>query len=182
MNLMLKPVLVLNASYEALTIVRARRALVLVSKGAACVELATDTRVHPRFEIYLPSVIRLRDYKRIPVRLQVVSRRNILARDGHRCMYCGTKYKPEQLTLDHILPRSRGGRSTWDNLVACCARDNHRKGDKLPEEVGMHLVRRPLPQNVHTVKQLLRELGSEMTEWNRFLWHDNIGERRLQFN
>src|ERR1039458_2507358 len=116
MNLMRKPVLQLNASYEPLRIIAARRALTLITKGVAVVEVPTSTIVYPG--IYLPSVIRLRTYRHVPIRMQVMSRKNILLRDGGRCMYCGQR--SDELTLDHVIPRSRGGQNTWENLVACC--------------------------------------------------------------
>lgn len=180
MNLMMKPVLVLNASYEALAIARARRALTLVTKGVAVVELATNHRVYKG--IYLPSVVRLRNYKNVPIRMQVVSRKNILLRDGHRCMYCGHKFLADELTLDHVTPKSRGGKGSWENLVACCQKDNHRKGNRTPEEAGMKLVHRPLPQTMHTTKFILQALGAEVNEWSRYLWHDSDGDKRFAFN
>src|SRR5579863_4440731 len=90
MSLMRRPVLQLNASYEALRIIPAMRALKLVTKGKATVELATDKLIYPG--IYLPSVIRLLVYKHVPVRLQLTTRRNILMRDAYRCQYCGLKF------------------------------------------------------------------------------------------
>lgn len=177
MALIRRAVLQLNASYEPLRIVSAKKALTLLTKGVAVVEVPTSIKVHEG--IYLPSVIRLRNYRHVPIRIQVVSRRNIILRDGGRCMYCGVK--SQELTLDHVIPRSRGGGNTWDNLVACCAKDNHRKGDRTPEEAGMKLLRRPLPQSIHTPRFLLRTLGSEVKEWNQFLWTDNKGDTRFQY-
>src|ERR1700743_454642 len=87
MSLMRKPTLLLNASYEPLRIVPARKALTLISKGGATVEVPTDMEIYPG--IYLPSVVKLRHYRHVPVRMQQVSRRNIFTRDGFRCMYCG---------------------------------------------------------------------------------------------
>jgi hypothetical protein len=182
MNLIRRPVLQLNASYEALRIVSMKKALTLVSKGVAVVEVSTDILVHRGLGIYAPSVIRLRTYRHVPIRMQVVSRRNIFMRDGERCMYCGVRFRPQELTLDHIVPRSRGGKNSWDNLVACCQKDNHRKGDRLPEEAGMKLIHKPLPQSIHTPRFLLRSMALECNEWSRYLWADSEGEKRLQFN
>ena len=180
MNLMRKPVLQLNASYEALRIVSAKKALTLVTKGVALVEVPTNIQVHTG--IYLPSVIRLRTYRHVPIRMQVTSRKNIFLRDGERCMYCGEKFKTSDLTLDHVIPKSRGGPQTWSNLVSCCKRDNHRKGDRTPEEAGMKLIHKPLPQTVHTPRFLLRSMGMEIDEqWSKFLWVDSTGEQKLQF-
>ena len=176
-KLMFSPVLQLNASYEAIRIVTARRALTLVSKGVATVEVPTEKMIYPG--IYLPSVIRLRHYRHIPIRMQIVSRKNIYLRDGHRCGYCGRKFHADELTLDHIIPRAQGGRSTWDNLVAACGMCNRVKDNRTPEEAGMPLLHRPLPVTVHTSRHLLRALGSETDGWRKYLWHDNTGDERF---
>lgn len=173
----MKPVLQLNASFEAIRIISARRALTLVTKGKAIVELATAREVYPG--IFLPSVIRLVEYRRIPIRMQLVTRKNIFIRDGYRCMYCGKKFKHEQLELEHIIPKSQGGRNSWDNLVAACRTCNSRKNNRTPEEAGMPLIRRPLPVTVHTSRFMLRSMGSEVQEWSRFLYHDSKGDERF---
>jgi 5-methylcytosine-specific restriction endonuclease McrA len=179
-TLMKKPVLVLNASYEPIRIVPARRALTLICKGAAMVEQPTRIEVYPG--ITLPSVIRLRTYRHIPIRLQIVSRKNIYIRDGHRCGYCGQQFKGDELTLDHIQPRSRGGKNDWSNLVTCCRKDNHRKADRTPEEAGMKLLRKPLPATVHTGRGLLRSMALEVGAWEKYLYSDSKGETKLQFS
>ena len=176
-NLMRKPVLVLNASFEAIRIVAARRAMTLLCKGAATVEVPTDIEVYPG--ITLPSVIRLRVYRHIPIRLQLVTRRNLYIRDAYRCLYCGKKFHADELTLDHVVPKSKGGLSNWDNLVTACQPDNKRKADRTPEEANMPLLHRPLPLTVHTSRHVLRAMGSEVPAWGRFLWHDNEGDRRF---
>jgi hypothetical protein len=106
MNVMRRPVLQLNASYEALRITSARRALNLVTKEKAVVELATNRMIYPG--IYLPSVIRLVVYKHVFVRMQVTTRRNIFMRDSHHCQYCGQRFQASEFTLDHIIPRAQG--------------------------------------------------------------------------
>lgn len=178
MNLMKTPTLVLNGSYEPIRIIPARRALTMICKGTACVEVPTAVQIHKG--IYLPSVIRLMRYRRVPIRLQIVSRRNIILRDSGMCMYCGKKTL--NLTLDHILPRSRGGSNSWENLVACCEICNRSKGDKTPSEWGVPLIRRPLPQTVHTSRWLLKTMGYEISGWSKFLWNDSRGETKLQFS
>jgi 5-methylcytosine-specific restriction endonuclease McrA len=175
-SVMRRPVLVLNGSFEPLRITSAQRALTMVCKGTALVEVPTDIQAHKG--IFVPSVIRLRTYRHVPIRLQVVSRRNIFMRDGERCMYCGERFRPQELTLDHVIPKSRGGASSWDNMVACCAKDNHRKADRTPEEAGMMLIHRPLPQNIHTPRFLLRAIAIETVEWSKYLWTDSDGDRR----
>jgi 5-methylcytosine-specific restriction endonuclease McrA len=173
---MKKPVLQLNSSYEAIRIVSAKRALTLITKGKALVELPTDIQVYPG--IFLPSVIRLRTYKRIPIRLQIVTRKNILLRDGNVCQYCGEKFKSDELTLDHVIPKSRGGQKSWANLVSCCAPCNRKKDDRTPQEAGMPLLHRPLPASVHTGRAILRSTGLAVKEWGCYLWNDSKGDQR----
>jgi 5-methylcytosine-specific restriction endonuclease McrA len=138
-------VLVLNASYEPLNVCSVRRAYVLVFKGKAeLIEaldrpLATSTDTYP-----WPHVIRLVNYVRVPRAVKrKISRRALFARDGWRCVYCGTT--AGRLTLDHVVPRSRGGESVWENVVTSCAPCNLRKGDKLLEHTHMVLTRAPRP-------------------------------------
>ncbi len=137
-------VLVLNASYEPLNVCTVRRALVLVFKGKAEV-IEEEPRViraaSRRFP--WPHVIRLVSYVRVPrVTHRRISRKALFARDGFCCQYCGVSGK---LTLDHVVPRSRGGPSAWENIVASCAPCNLRKGSRLPDEAEMHPRRRPRP-------------------------------------
>src|SRR5256714_15365413 len=133
-----KPVLVLNASYEPINICAARRALVLVLKGVAAAEEVTSHAIHSsRRTVELPSVIRLLEYRRIPHQTRSLSRKNILMRDRNSCQYCGTVLPSSELTLDHVVPRSRGGASTWENLVTCCHPCNRRKGNQFPLEARM---------------------------------------------
>ena len=114
------PVLVLNASYEPINVCAARRAIVLVLKGVAMTEEENGHFLHSaRFAIRVPSVIRLLEYRRIPHQTRALSRKNILLRDRNSCQYCGEELASSDLTLDHVVPRSRGGLSTWENLVAC---------------------------------------------------------------
>ena len=126
------PVLVLNASYEPINICGARRALVLVLKGIARTEEEHGLTLHAqRSRIAMPSVIRLLEYRRIPHQTRALSRKNILLRDRNQCQYCGVVLPSGELTLDHVIPRSRGGNSTWENLVACCHACNRRKGNRM---------------------------------------------------
>src|ERR1700752_1103738 len=129
------PVLVLNASYEPINVCAARRALVLVLKGVAMMEGANGHLLHAaRVTMRVPSVIRLLEYRRIPHQTRALSRKNILLRDRNTCQYCGKALASSELTLDHVVPRSRGGSSTWENLVACCHACNRHKGNQFPPE------------------------------------------------
>lgn len=136
--------LVLNAGYEPLAIVSFRRALVLVMNDKASVITSVDgdpvRTVGESFD--RPSVIILSRYVRMPHARRVpVTRRGVLRRDIHRCGYCGRAAS----TIDHILPRSRGGGDSWENLVACCLRCNNVKGDRTPQEMGWSLRTTPRP-------------------------------------
>jgi 5-methylcytosine-specific restriction endonuclease McrA len=165
------PVLVLNATYEPINVCAARRALVLVLKGVASAE--EESRLvfrSPSRSFRVPSVIRLLEYRRIPFQGRALSRKNILMRDRNTCQFCARLLPASELTLDHIVPRSRGGESTWDNLVACCHPCNNRKGDRLLEEAGMKLLRRPRSFTLHTSRQLMRMMGRKDEAWRKYLF------------
>jgi 5-methylcytosine-specific restriction endonuclease McrA len=138
-------VLVLNASYQPLNVCSVRRAHVLVFKGKAEVLEEHDSPLHSATATFpRPHVIRLVQYVRVPAPTQrKISRRALFARDEWSCVYCGTT--GGRLTLDHVLPRSRGGDSVWENVVTACAPCNLRKGDRLPEEASMTMRRPPRP-------------------------------------
>lgn len=170
-SVMQAPVLVLNATYEPINITAVRRALVLVMKGVARTEEENHSVVHSGKQTwYVPSVIRLLEYRRIPFQTRALSRKNILLRDRNACQFCGRVFPSSELTLDHVIPRSRGGHSTWDNLVACCHACNNRKGDRLPEEAGLRLIRPPRPFTLHTSRQLMRMLGRSEEKWRKYLF------------
>ena len=137
--------LVLNASYEPLCVVSVRRAAILVlSAKAICVADGDGILHSARHSLPVPSVVRLTRFVRVPYRTHVgMSRRAIFARDGWSCQYCGSAHG--NLTVDHVIPRSKGGTSGWDNIVTCCAPCNRRKGDRLPKMAGMHPRRAPRP-------------------------------------
>ena len=137
--------LILNASFEPLSVVPSRRAVVLVARGRAIVVEHYSEVWHSATRAFpVPSVVRLSTYIRVPFERTIpVSRRAVFGRDSHRCQYCGGPAE----NIDHVLPRSRGGLHTWDNVVACCRRCNVHKGDRLPAEVGLNLIRRPAAPN-----------------------------------
>lgn len=168
------PVLVLNASYEPINICGARRALVLVLKGVARTEEEQGATLHAsRVKMPLPSVIRLLEYRRIPHQTRALSRKNILLRDRNTCQYCAAVLSANEMTLDHVLPRSRGGTSTWENLVACCHECNRRKGSQLLHELtDMKLAREPRPFSLHTSRHIMRMLGSADANWRKYLYFE----------
>jgi len=139
--------LVLNASYEPLSVVSARRAVVLLVREKA--ELVEGQGRHwssERLRVPVPTVIRLFRYVRVPFHRRVpLNRRAVFARDEHTCQYCGSSAE----NLDHVVPRSRGGTHTWENVVAACRRCNTRKGDRTLEEVGMRLAIVPRAPRKH---------------------------------
>jgi 5-methylcytosine-specific restriction endonuclease McrA len=141
----LQQVLVLNASYEPLNVCTVRRAHVLVYKGKAEVVERLERPLRSATRTFTwPHVIRLVQYVRVPRAVQrKISRRALFARDGWQCAYCGSA--GGRLTLDHVVPRSRGGESTWENVDTACAPCNHKKGDRTLEESGLTLRRLPRP-------------------------------------
>jgi len=161
------PVLVLNFNYEPLNVCDTRRALVLTVVGRASViengrgEIRTATAVFPR-----PAVIRLRHLVRRPRPRVRLVRREVFRRDNFTCQYCGESVRP--LTLDHVVPRHRGGRHTWTNIVTACPVCNRRKGGRTPEEAGMQLLHVPFePKSAGY--QLFSPHLREHAEWSKFL-------------
>jgi 5-methylcytosine-specific restriction endonuclease McrA len=135
-------VLVLNASYEPLNVCSVRRAHVLVFKGKAEVLEELEKPLRSASDTFQrPHVIRLLHFVRVPRAVKrKISRKALFARDGHKCAYCGSTGK---LTLDHVVPRSRGGDSVWENVVTSCAPCNLRKGNRTPEEIKMRMLITP---------------------------------------
>jgi 5-methylcytosine-specific restriction endonuclease McrA len=170
--LMQTPVLVLNASYEPINICAARRAIVLVLKGLAMPEEENGHFLHAaRVTMRVPSVIRLLEYRRIPHQTRALSRKNILLRDRNTCQYCGIVMPAGELTLDHVIPRSRSGASTWENLVACCHPCNRKKGNQLLAETSMKLMKEPRPFTLHTSRHIMRMIGRSDNKWRKYLFY-----------
>jgi 5-methylcytosine-specific restriction endonuclease McrA len=163
-------VLVLNASYEAINIVPASRALTMLFKGSALVERPSAHSIRTaRLTIILPSVIRLVHYRRVPRQNRSVSRKAIMLRDRSACQYCGHVFASKDLTLDHVIPRSRGGATAWDNLVASCKPCNNKKGDRTPVEAGMALLSKPRQIGIHAKHRLMAS-ESDARVWDRYLF------------
>lgn len=163
-------VLVLNRHYLAVRIINVRRAFTLLFKELAEVihvedgkylsydfsewcdlsQLAREFEPHQhdwirtvRFDIAVPRIIRLAFYDRLPRQEVKFNRRNLFARDGNRCQYCGNKFPTSELSLDHVVPRSQGGAASWQNIVCACVKCNIRKGGRTPKQAQMHLIRQP---------------------------------------
>ena len=188
-------VLVLNRNYLAIRVVSAQRAFCLLFKEAAevvtveadryasydfddWVELSQFRDAWPKddgewvrtvsFDIRVPKIIRLFSYDRIPRRGVKLSRRNIYSRDKNRCQYCGRRFHTSELSIDHVVPRSRGGLTTWDNVVCCCTECNVRKGGRTPRDAGIRLRRTPTrPRTSPAVT--VRLLSSKYESWKHFL-------------
>ncbi len=166
---MVSSVLVLNQNYEPLNVCNAYRAIVLLSRGKAEVleqraePMQTPTRALPR-----PSVIRMIYLIRRPRPKVKLSRREVFQRDGYACQYCGVRTK--DLTLDHIMPRHRGGRHSWDNLVSACRACNHRKGGRTPEEARMQLRRHPTEPRATSYYLFHQYLENDYFQsWQKFI-------------
>ena len=190
-------VLVLNRSYVAIRVVTVRRAFVLLYRDTAEVihiengayanydfqtwcELsrywaegllpghADDWVRTVQWPIHAPRIIRLLQFDQAPRHGVRLNRRNLFARDGNRCQYCGRDFPHHQLSCDHITPRSRGGTTTWENVVTCCLTCNTRKGDRTPQEAGMKLRARPVKPKDNPVLKV--KLGQPRYQsWQPFL-------------
>ncbi len=157
--------LVLNASYEPLSVVSARRATVLVLSDKADTVSASGTALRSeRLVVEVPSVVRLRTYVRVPFgRRAALNRRGVFTRDGGRCQYCGARAD----SIDHVVPRSRGGPHTWENVVAACRPCNVSKRDRLLADTSMHLRSVPRAPTGHAWVAV--SVGTVPADWHEFL-------------
>lgn len=161
-------VLVLNQSYEPMSVISVRKAIVLLYLGKAELLEAYDGKQLRSVSMAMPfpSVLRLGFYVKVPDKSIILSRKNILRRDGHRCQFCGRG--DLGLTLDHVIPVSRGGEDTWENLVCACVDCNNGKGDRTPEEASMPLRRKPMrPNHVTFIRQFV---GTVNERWKPYLF------------
>jgi 5-methylcytosine-specific restriction endonuclease McrA len=160
-------VLILNQDYQPLSVCNVRRSLLLLFlEKAEMLHNRPDYKIRTvSSEFDFPSVIRLRKYTRIPFKNIVLTRKNVMRRDGNRCQYCGSS---SDLTIDHVIPKSRNGKDTWDNLVTACNKCNHKKGNKTPSEAGMNLKKEPYRPN-HII--FLRDyIGHIEDPWKPYLY------------
>lgn len=169
--IVINQVLVLNATFEPINICNVRRAIVLISKGIAYSEEITRSLYRsPSVQIPVPAVIRLTRYVRLALDKKTFSKRHIFIRDFYTCQYCNVRIEPSKLTLDHVLPQSRGGKSIWENLVTCCRSCNGKKGDRTPAEAGMPLNHRPKPSRVLYL-HMLRVRAKDNVMWQKYLYY-----------
>jgi 5-methylcytosine-specific restriction endonuclease McrA len=161
-------VLVLNQNYEPLNVCNARRAFVLVDRGKAEILEHGLGYLHSASSAFpLPSVIRLIYLIKRPRPQMRLSRREVFNRDGYTCQYCGRRGQRD-LTLDHVLPRHRGGRHTWENLVTACKTCNHRKAGRTPQEARMRLIHNPFQPRVSNYYVVYPYLNSQ-EGWRKFI-------------
>ncbi|MBN8589745.1 MAG: HNH endonuclease [Rhodothermia bacterium] len=162
-------VLILNQDYRPIGVSTVQRAvtLVLLEKADLVADKSSRKIRAADFVFPFPSVIRLKRYVSVPYRNVILSRKNILRRDHFRCQYCQST---QRLTIDHVLPRSRGGKDTWENLVTACMPCNTRKGNRTPEEAGITLRYKPYrPSHVLFIRDYVGHLEDE---WKPFLFLD----------
>lgn len=160
-------VLVLNQDYRALAVTSVQRATILILLQKADLVAAENNRFvrSPSRHVPWPSIVRLRVYVRVPYKKIILTRKNIMRRDRQRCQYCGSH---ERLTLDHVTPKSRGGRDTWENLVAACVPCNNKKGSRTLDETMMSLSRKPFrPSYVMYIRDFV---GSMDDTWKPYLF------------
>lgn len=180
-----RPTLVLNRNWQPVRVATVARALLLVYSDTARIVDPESFRTYAWSDwsvlrpkdgelfvqavttrIRVPEVITLNDYDRLPVAAVTFSRRNLFKRDHHSCQYCGVQPGPEQLTIDHIVPRSQGGLSTWTNCVLACVECNKHKADRTPEQANMRLRRKPFRPKW---KPLYAAGNVRIESWSRFL-------------
>lgn len=182
-----RPVLVLNRVFQPIQLTTAKRAFVLLYGGSAHaldesgeaydfdlwrslpVRAADDSVAIIGGALRVPRVLHLQRYDRTPRIAVRLTRRNLMFRDGHQCQYCGKKPPIRDLNIDHVMPRSRGGADTWENLVTTCRVCNLRKGSRTPEEANMRLPRRPTRPKWSTSAQILLGAALKYREWEPFL-------------
>lgn len=167
----MKSVLLLNASYEPMKIISWQRAITMFFSGKVEVVEEYDHDIRSvSMIIKAPAVVRLLRYVTIRRRCPPLNRRNVFARDGGVCQYCNKALRYEQATLDHVIPRSKKGTTTWDNIVCCCGRCNRKKGNKTPAEAGMPLLAQPIEPGWLPVIRM--KLNGEIPGiWQSFIAH-----------
>jgi len=140
----MEQVLLLNITFEPLKVINWKKAIIMLTLGKVEVLEEHNREIHSvSFAIKLPAVIRLLRFVRRPKTPVKFSRQNIYIRDNYKCQYCGSKLPPAELTWDHVLPRARGGKTEWENIVTCCIDCNRGKGGRFPSEASMTLIRKP---------------------------------------
>lgn len=164
--------LLLNATYEPMDVVNWQRAMTLWCQGKVEIIETHDREVHAvTFSFKLPAVVRLLRVVRLRRRRDVrFTRANIYTRDNYTCQYCATSFATQDLTFDHVIPMSRGGKRSWENIVTCCMRCNRRKGSHTPNEVGMSLLRAPAKPAYTPVFRITVGIRKTPESWRDYLY------------
>ncbi len=164
--------LLLNASFEPLKIINWQRAITLLFAGKVEVIEEYSKEVHSvTFSMKLPSILRLLKYVKVrKSRMVKFSRANIYARDKYSCQYCNAVFNSEELTFDHVIPVSRGGTKSWENIVTACVECNRKKGGQTPEEAGMKLVHRPVAPDWVPSVSLTLVFKNAPESWRDYLY------------
>lgn len=164
--------LLLNATYEPMDVVNWRRAMTLWCQGKVEIIETHDREVHAvSFSFKLPAVVRLLRFVRSRRRTEVrFSRANIYTRDHYTCQYCTKTFSTHDLTFDHVIPVSRGGKRSWENIVTCCIRCNRRKGSHLLSEVGMSLMRAPIKPPYTPIFRITVGIRKTPENWRDYLY------------
>lgn len=163
----MEKVLVLNYDYTPVNITNINRALKLIIKEKAeIIKEGVQILRSEKITFKIPTIIRLLNYVKIKFFKVVLTKKNILIRDNFICQYCGTN---KNLTLDHLIPKSKGGTNDWLNLVTCCESCNKKKGDKTPEDANMKLINKPFKPNYFTF--LKSYLDKNSTEWKPYFFY-----------
>ena len=163
--------LLLNSTYEPLKVIPWQRAVTMLYLGKVELVRSYDRlRRAVSWTLKTPAVVRLVHFVRRHRTRIAFSRRNVFLRDGHRCQYCHQRIPPSELTCDHVIPRSRGGRTSWDNVVSACGPCNGRKGNRLPEQARMKLRKQPVrPRSLPTPGARISSDTSSPDAWRDFL-------------
>ena len=165
--------LLLNATFEPLKVVHWQKAVTLWCQGKVEIIAVHDREVRAvSFSFRLPSVIRLLRYVKIKKRFDYVpfSRANIYARDSYTCQYCAEPFPTQELTFDHVVPVSQGGRKDWENIVTCCVSCNRRKGGRTPDEAQMRLIRVPRRPDSAPAIRITIGLRQAPESWRDYLY------------
>ncbi|MCG6914674.1 HNH endonuclease [bacterium BMS3Abin03] len=160
--------MILNQSYEPLTVCNIKKAIILLYLGKAEIIQQDEKKKIRSVTVYYnwPSVIRLSRFVKVPYKRVVLTRKNILRRDSYRCGYCGRG--DLRLTIDHIIPKARGGTDSWDNLISACTVCNNKKGDRTPEEANMMMLTKPFkPSHIMFIKNVVGKIDEN---WKPYLY------------
>lgn len=159
----------LDASFRPIEVIDALEALVMCIIGKATPVETYDTKINsPSKSFELPAVIVLKNIVKFRFTTIACNRINIVWRDNNQCQYCGNYFLTDKLTMDHVIPKSRGGKNTWENLVAACKKCNQKKGSRTPQESGMIPLKKPIRPKANILRTVKKNQISDL--WKNYLW------------